>query len=276
MELSNENIIYQKKGDVEYLQFKKLLEYKDKITHGYGIGLNKNYRTAKANKEALGTKEYEKAIKDYKDLSKALGIEYETIIKTNQMHTDKVQIVDGKQNLNEPDFDIYKKTDSLITDKANLSLSTTNADCILLLFYDPVKNAIGNAHSGWRGTLQRISVKTVQKMKDEYGSNPKDIIACMCPSIRKCHFEVEQDVYEEFYNEFKSLKQLDEIFEKRGNKWHIDTNLINKIILQDFGLKPENIIDSNICSVCHKDKIHSFRAEGKDYGLNTAIISLQK
>ena len=276
MELSNENIIYQKKGDVEYLQFKKLLEYKDKITHGYGIGLNKNYRTAKANKEALGTKEYEKAIKDYKDLSKALGIEYETIIKTNQMHTDKVQIVDGKQNLNEPDFDIYKKTDSLITDKANLSLSTTNADCILLLFYDPVKNAIGNAHSGWRGTLQRISVKTVQKMKDEYGSNPKDIIACMCPSIRKCHFEVEQDVYEEFYNEFKSLKQLDEIFEKRGNKWHIDTNLINKIILQDFGLKPENIIDSNICSVCYKDKIHSFRAEGKDYGLNTAIISLQK
>ena len=276
MELSNENIIYQKKGDVEYLQFKKLLEYKDKITHGYGIGLNKNYRTAKANKEALGTKEYEKAIKDYKDLSKALGIEYETIIKTNQMHTDKVQIVDGKQNLNEPDFDIYKKTDSLITDKANLSLSTTNADCILLLFYDPVKNAIGNAHSGWRGTLQRISVKTVQKMKDEYGSNPKDIIACMCHSIRKCHFEVEQDVYEEFYNEFKSLKQLDEIFEKRGNKWHIDTNLINKIILQDFGLKPENIIDSNICSVCYKDKIHSFRAEGKDYGLNTAIISLQK
>ena len=276
MELSNENIIYQKKGDVEYLQFKKLLEYKDKITHGYGIGLNKNYRTAKANKEALGTKEYEKAINDYKDLSKALGIEYETIIKTNQMHTDKVQRVDGKQNLNEPDFDIYKKNDSLITDKANLSLSTTNADCILLLFYDPVKNAIGNAHSGWRGTLQRISVKTVQKMKDEYGSNPKDIIACMCPSIRKCHFEVEEDVYEEFYNEFKSLKQLDEIFEKRGNKWHIDTNLINKIILQDFGLKPENIIDSNICSVCHKDKIHSFRAEGKDYGLNTAIISLQK
>ena len=47
-------------------------------------------------------------------------------------------------------------------------------------------------------------------------------------------------------------------------------------MLQKQGLKPENIIDSNICSVCYKDKIHSFRAEGKDYGLNTAIISLQK
>ena len=69
--------------------------------------------------------------------------------------------------------------------------------------------------------------------------------------------------------------QVDDIIEKRENKWHIDTILINKIILKRAGLLEENIIDSGICSVCNKDLIHSFRAEGPGYELNTAIISLK-
>ena len=47
-------------------------------------------------------------------------------------------------------------------------MSTTNADCILLLFLDPVTKTIANVHSGWKGTLQRISVKTVDKMINQY------------------------------------------------------------------------------------------------------------
>ena len=93
----------------------------------------------------------------------------------------------------------------MITNKKNIILTTTNADCILLLFFDPVKKVIANTHSGWKGTLQEISVKTVNKMKEEYGCDPKDIIVCICPSIRKCHFEVDKDVYEMFYNQFKKL-----------------------------------------------------------------------
>ena len=154
-------------------------------------------------------------------------------------------------------------------------LSTTNADCILLLFFDPVKKVIANIHSGWRGTLQRISVNAVRKMIEEYDCNSKDIICCICPSIRKCHFEVDQDVYEMFYNEFKDLKGFEQIIEQKGKKWHIDTVLINQILLEKEGLKKENIIDCGICSVCNKDIIHSYRAEGKDYGLGTAVISLR-
>ena len=92
----------------------------------------------------------------------------------------------------------YFSTDGLITNKKDLILSTTNADCILLLFFDPVKKVIANTHSGWKGTLKRISVKTVKKMKEEYGCNASDIICCICPSIRKCHFEVEKDVKDLF------------------------------------------------------------------------------
>jgi YfiH family protein len=143
------------------------------------------------------------------------------------------------------------------------------------MFFDPIKKAIANVHSGWKGTLQRISVETVEKMQKEYGSNSKDIICCICPSIRKCHFEVEKDVQTLFENEFKDLK-LDEIIERKSeNKWLIDTVKINEEILQKAGLRKENIIDCGICSVCNSDLIHSYRVEKEKYGLSTAIIGLK-
>ena len=143
------------------------------------------------------------------------------------------------------------------------------------MFFDPVKTAIANVHSGWKGTLQRISVEVVEKMQKEYGSNSKDISWCICPSIRKCHFEVEKDVQTLFENEFKDLK-LDEIIERKSeNKWLIDTVKINEEILQKAGLKKENIIDCGICSVCNSDLIHSYRVEKEKYGLSTAIIGLK-
>ena len=156
-------------------------------------------------------------------------------------------------------------------------LSTTNADCILFLFFDPVKKVIANVHSGWRGTLQEISVQAVDKMKNEYKSNPEDIICCICPSIRKCHFEVHSDVQEPYYNEFKDLNELENLIIPipSEGKWKIDTVEINKIILKRAGLKEENIIDCGICSVCNSDLIHSFRVEKQGYGLGTAIIELK-
>ncbi len=96
-------------------------------------------------------------------------------------------------------------------------------------------------------------------MRKEYGSNSKDIICCICPSIRKCHFEVEKDVQTLFENEFKDLK-LDEIIERKSeNKWLIDTVKINEEILQKAGLKKKI-----------SDLIHSYRVEKKknmDYQL---------
>jgi len=274
-DLSNENIIHVKKDGIEYIQFKKLLEYDDIINHAYGIGLDRNYRTVKSN----GEDKYKKAINDYKDLCDQIGIDYKNCVKPCQEHTKNIRIVKQKMNRGELDFEQeeYKSTDGLITNQENIALSTTNADCILLMFFDPVKKVISNVHSGWRGTLQRISVKTVNKMKNEYGCNPKDIICCICPSIRKCHFKVHADVKEPYYNEFKDLKEIDNLIIKVPDeeRWSIDTVEINKIILKQEGLKEENIIDCGICSVCDSDLIHSYRVEKKGYGLSTAIIELK-
>ena len=86
----------------------------------------------------------------------------------------------------------------MVTDKPGIILATSFADCVPLFFVDPVHKAIGNTHSGWRGTVGMIGKKTVDKMTEAFGCNPKDIKAAICPSIGPCCFEVDAPVYEEF------------------------------------------------------------------------------
>lgn len=287
-DLSNKNVVHIKKGNVQYLQFRKLMEYKDAINHAYSLGIDVDFRTATKGKPIEGI---ELAMNSYRNLCNSIGTYHINTIKPRQDHTNNVQIVNIKINNEEPDFnlDIYKSTDGLITNKRNFILSTTNADCILLLLFDPVKKVIANVHSGWKGTLKRIGIIAINKMITEFGCKPEDIICCICPSIRKCHFEVGQDVKEEFEKEFinilgfkyiengkERIIALKDIIEEKNNiKWNIDTVLINKILMQNIGLKPENIIDSGICSVCNCDLIHSYRVEKESYGLSTALIELK-
>lgn len=273
MDLSNNVVVDIKKENQEYLQFKRLLKYSDIITHVYSLGIDKNYRTFKANKQPLQKEELETNMFNYKTLCDTNNLNYKNIIKAIQAHTDNILNINSIYEKNELDTNV--KSDGLITNKKEIILATTNADCILLLLFDPIKKVIANVHSGWRGTLQEISVKTVNKMQKDYGCNPKDIIVCICPSIRKCHFEVDKDVYEMFYDKFKNLGNINEFITEKNGKWNIDTVLINKIILKQVGILEDNIEDCGICSVCNKELIHSFRAEGEGYGLATAIISLK-
>ena len=272
MDLSNAVVVDIKKENQEFLQFKKLQKYSDLISHCYSLGTDKNYRTFKANKESLPKDEYEKNMNDYKLLCEANNLDYKNIVKASQAHTDNILNINSVEENEIMDTNV--RSDGLITNKKQIILATTNADCILLLMFDPMKKVIANVHSGWRGTLQEISVKTVKKMEKDYGCNPKDIIVCICPSIRKCHFEVDRDVYEMFYNQFEKLGNTEKFITQKEEKWYIDTVLINKIILKNIGILEENIEDCGICSVCNKDKVHSFRAEGANYGLATALIAL--
>jgi hypothetical protein len=48
------------------------------------------------------------------------------------------------------------------------------------------------------------------------------------------------------------------------------------LILEEVGLKPENIIESNICTMCNSNLMHSYRAQGKEAGRNVAILGLKE
>ena len=275
MDLSNENVIHKKEEGVEYLQFRRLLEYKDNITHAVTVGKNNDFRIPFYNsrQNKLTDEQIEKNKNSYKKICKVIGIEYNDIVKTNQVHKDIIKKVNDKVNKNEPDFfeEIYESTDGLVTNKKNIDICTTNADCIVLMMYDTKKNVIANVHSGWRGTIQKVSAKTIEKMEQIYGCNPKNIICCISPSIRKCHFEVDEDVKNMFENSFKDISK----FASKENKWHIDTVKINIEILKEKGVKEENIIDSKICTVCNSNLIHSYRGSNKHNGLEMGIIELK-
>jgi len=288
-DLSNENIIHIKNNGIEYLQFRKLLEFSDVLKHAYVLKTTDDLIQKSSefeydfniNLKNISNKKYLANIESYKTLCENLGLDYENLIRPNQNHTNNIKIVESKINENKPDFNLteYENTDGLITNKKNIILSATNADCILIQFFDPIKKVISNVHSGWKGTYQKISIVAVQKMIDTYDCDPKDILCFIYPSIRKCHFEVHKDVYDIFSNTFKDIGKAEEFIEEYkivdGNqKWKIDTVLINKIILKNIGIKEENIFDSNICSVCNKDLIHSYRVEKENYGLCSSIITL--
>jgi len=259
---SNDNIIYKNNGDIEYIQFKKLLKYG--VKHAYTL----------KGEDLDFSKDSEFEESSYFRISDALKIDDDTLVKPVQTHTSVVKCIDKVMDSEE-----LQDVDGLITDKKDIALTTKNADCILFLFYDPVKKVIANVHSGWKGTFQKIAEKTVQKMIDCYKCNPADIICCICPAIRKCHFEVDEEVKDLCSEIFAFTNKLEEIIEvgeiKDGKtKYMIDTVLINKILLKECGLKENNIIDCGICSVCNKDKIHSARVEGENFKRATAIITL--
>ena len=159
MDLSNDIVLDIKKENQEFLQFKKLQKYSDLISHCYSLGIDKNYRTFRANKESLPENEFEKNMNNYKLLCEKNNLNYKNIVKASQAHTDNILNI-NETNLRKT-IDTNIKVDGLITDKKEIVLATTNADCILLLMFDPIKKVIANVHSGWRGTLQEISVKTV-------------------------------------------------------------------------------------------------------------------
>lgn len=255
----NNNIVIKNEKGIKYLQFKKLLEYG--IKHAYTLsveGVDFSFKTSAHDNS-------------YKMLADALDIEVNNIVEPVQTHTDEVRILEEVTS-----SDALQDVDGLITNKKNIAITSKNADCILFFFYDPKNKVIANVHSGWKGTFKRIAIKTVQKMINEFGSNPEDILCFISPSIRKCHFEVDGDVKEMCENIFSELS-LDKIISKgeikeNKQKYMIDTVLINKEGLLNLGLKEENIIDSGICSVCHKDEVHSARAEGDGFKRETAII----
>lgn len=276
MDLTNENVIHKKEAGIEYLQFRKLLKYKDNIAHAFTVGIDNDYRMPLYNsiENKLTIEQIEENKNSYRRICKSIGIEYNNIVKTNQVHKDIIKNIDKKINIDSPDFceKEYEQTDGLITSKKKLAICATCADCIVMIMYDKNKKVIANVHSGWRGTVQKIAEKTIDKMEGLYNCDPKDIICCISPSIRKCHFEVGKDVKNIFEETFTTM--TDEIIKKQ-EKWHIDTVKLNIEMLKSKGLRKENIVDSKICTVCNSNLIHSYRGSNKHNGLEIGIIELK-
>ena len=172
--------------------------------------------------------------------------------QTKQIHSDIIHLVDNNYINN-------SEGDALITNIPNIPIIIKVADCIPILLYDKKNQVLALIHSGWKGTLQNITNKTVKLMQNKYNSKLKNISVYIYPSIRKCHFEVEEDVYSLFKNK---ISNIDKYTKKTHPKYYIDLQSIIKDNLNNIGIT--NIKDTNICTYCNSDKYHSYRYNKTD------------
>lgn len=206
------------------------------------------------------------------ELSKDIKYEFKKVILPRQSHTTNIRII-REDNLDSDLNDI----DAVITNLKGIALVTSSADCQNILIYDNKKEVIANVHSGWKGTLNKILRKTINLMIDTYGSDPKDLVVCIEPSILKCCFEVDSDVVDMFRKEFKDIEDTISLGDIKDGKqkYYIDTVEINRRELIDLRVPKDNIIISDICTKCSSDKYHSYRAHGMDSGRNVSLIVMK-
>lgn len=215
----------------------------------------------------------ENVIENYKRLCKAVGIKYETLTASAQDHHTFVRRVTP----DERGIGIYRpkdmqSVDGLITNDPEVALVTYYADCTPLLFVDVKNKAIGSAHAGWRGTVGRIGEKVVQKMGEEFGTAPEELVVTVGPAIGKCCYEVDEPVAKQFYALGLECERF--VFPKEGGKYMIDLLETNKRILMAAGVPETNITKSDVCTKCNADLVWSHRATGGRRGGMCAILSV--
>lgn len=175
------------------------------------------------------------------------------LVIPHQIHGDHVEVVDTAHVNIEPEG-----VDALVTDIPGYCLCVSTADCIPVLLYDTQKKAVAAIHAGWRGTVARIVEKTVSVMSDRYGSQGKDLVACIGPGISLEAFEVGDEVYQTFCEAGFDMNPI----ARKEAKWHIDLWEANRRQLLACGVKPENIEVSGICTYHNNDDFFSARRQG--------------
>lgn len=162
---------------------------------------------------------------------------------------------------------IIPDTDGSITDLKNVLLTTVHADCLAVFCYDPVKEAIGLCHAGWRGTCAGIAIEMVEKMQAEYGCDPDDLQAYIGPGISQCCFEAGMEVAEAFAENWTFAEDyITRTPEDLTNgKCHVDIKGINQEQLELMGIPTEQIQVSEHCTCCEPELFCSYRREGGTY-----------
>lgn len=213
--------------------------------------------------------------KNYQIVANAMHSDSQDIVCTHQTHTTNVRKVDasdkGKGVVLPRD---YTDVDALITNEKGVVISAFYADCVPILFLDPVKKAIGSAHSGWRGTVGRIGREVVKHMMEAYDSKPEDVIACIGPSICQSCYEVSEDVALCFENEFGKDRASLILYRKDNGKYQLDLWMANYLVLTDAGIRPEHISVTDICTCCNPEYLFSHRASHGERGGLGAFIKL--
>lgn len=205
---------------------------------------------------------------NYRRIAKIMDCDMEDMVCSHQTHTANIRKVteaDRGKGLMRPRD--YEDIDGLVTNERNICLALFFADCVPVYFIDPVKEVIGLAHSGWKGTVSRISEKMVELMKAEYGCNPCDIRVAIGPSICQDCYEVSEDVAEHFRAALLTPG-------KEPGKYQLNLWEAVRQTLLECGVKGEHIAVTDVCTCCNPELLFSHRASHGQRGNLGAFMKL--
>ena len=203
-------------------------------------------------------------------LARGFGATLDYFLTVTQVHGTDLLVIDTPN----PEFSHFLKLecDGIVTNQPGLMIAVCVADCVPILLHDPVKGVIAALHAGWQGTVGNIAGKGVEAMTGLFGSNPKDILAAIGPSISQCCYEVDAPVRDAFK---KAGAAWDLYARESGEKkWQLDLAAANKQQLLDAGLAPGQIECEPLCVCCNQELFFSYRRDGGDTGRQAGFIML--
>lgn len=185
-----------------------------------------------------------------------------------QIHGDEIKIVQTKEDIKNTN----EKYDALTSALEKLLIGVKTADCVPVLIGDTKTKSYAAIHAGWRGTVQSIVIKTIEKMRESYGTNPQDLVCAVGPAATCKNYEIGQDVIDAFSANFPNSTHL---FRKtRENHAMIDLHTANKEQLLSIGVLEENIFTAPFCTMDRNDLFFSYRLEKKSFGKTGRLLSV--
>lgn len=213
------------------------------------------------------------------------------LVTIRQIHSSVIAIADST-HIGHP-----CKGDALITDKPGLLIGVLTADCTPVLVADRKKKVVAAFHAGWRGTVKRIVENGIGRMRMEFGSDPKDLVAAIGPSIGPCCYAIGEDVLSEFTSQFAYAPELfhevydsDPVKQKYpmlfltqrapghspiGPSLHLNVAEANRRQLIDAGLKAEKISMVGGCTRCQPELFFSHRGSQGRAGRMLSVIGIR-
>ena len=220
----------------------------------------------------------ENVLENFRRIGERFGKTPEDFVLSKQSHETKVLKVGtkdrGKGITKDRD---YEGIDALITDEKGIILSCFFADCVPILFYDPIHKAVGACHSGWRGTKGKILQNVVEKMRKHFSSNPAEILIAIGPSICKEQYIVSEDLALSFLEDYPDLGEdtASPIQRISKDKFQLDLWDLNRRIALDSGIREEHISISGYCTMENPELFFSHRYSQGKRGLQGAFICLK-
>lgn len=190
----------------------------------------------------------------------------EDVIYLKQIHSDRIlKYEKGIETIKD------YEGDAIITNEKNVIIGVFTADCVPVILVDEKNGVIGAIHSGWRGTFESITAKTIQKMKEEFIVDETNIKVYIGPHIRKCCYEVSEELRLNFIEKKNKINKKDLI---NGNNLNLEACIVEDLL--SAGIKECNINSINLCTYCSEDiKLHSYRKSQGAYGRMFSFIILR-